>query len=317
MLVPYNNVDRDSVQRLDYSASIRRRLGLGRLQQVTDFFDDQTVESLSIPGIPKIKTPQQIEDCEKVIQETIDLIKVALGLCTQARRPSIDKIYLYDQKEFGKVSAAFDNVGDVGICQPSYHMIFLNEIFDKDLFLNSLRHELVHILSRSMVGLYGLVVNGDDMYCQSSKLIATGYSYDKKFTLLNEGITELINMEILQLNKSLSGKLGIRPAYYGIVAFVEILFEAASVIQEIPLDELKRKVYKGYFDGNPAALRPISKTLGSKSFREIGRLKINNDINSQLTAILLKAGLGQYVPQMTKKCYDFYQGDLSGVNYVL
>lgn len=175
--------------------------------------------------------------------------------------------------------------GALAFCN-KFGTIFLDKevraTFGKEEFFDALLHEMIH--SASMKKFY------IDAERSERSGIGTGYvtsrfaggEMHEHFRGLNEGITEVLTMQIIQKNSAaIEKKFGINQKDFdevpsGYVEYLDLCMEIMEKIakkQERPPKEVWRDFRRGMFSGEMMHLRAVEETFGAGALRMLAAIE--------------------------------------------
>lgn len=246
-----------------------------QMREFTDTANTWT-EDREISGKEKEKTEDFKEKMHEFIDGHIQWIQNNLQLDVSERRPSEEKIYLYHPNTLKKYlqggSASMNPASkEIRIGEPS-------RFYPLEKSFQDLSHELVHTFSDTRFFLREDPENENEF---ETETFLFGYSSKKKdkFILLNEAVTEMMSIDILQDLKQtgMDYKKKDYHAYQHERTLLQMIIEKALSQSGKTVTEIKFHLYKGYILGDLSYLRILRTALGSESFRYLSDLKPSNE----------------------------------------
>jgi hypothetical protein len=228
--------------------------------------------------IPEDYEGLKLEWKEKISQ-TMDLMtlwmKNSLQLDPSEKLPGLEKIAFLNRKKFHKI--AKDRY------LQAYHEPNTGEILmgvkgkGDSRTITFFSHELIHLLSSQEV--FGNMEE-DIFACRG--VSRSGYRrrddgdnlQSGRFGFLNEGLTELLNIEFLNFSHSRD------PENFVVFSWGEMCARAVlldALIAKVSVEKnpnFRRDLYRNYFTGEMNAFRDLAAVIGKDNLRELGKTDI-------------------------------------------
>jgi len=158
-----------------------------------------------------------------------------------------------------------------------YNKIHAEEKPTNSETLFTLYHELTHLLSavKLKLGVNKKDKGNEQITIHNPYLYGYENTKNRRFFLLNEAITEMINIEILDdMRKSENyDYLSNNTIGYGqAVIFIDVLIKRTSQLSRKSEKEIRFSLYAGYFKGDHSALRIFKDTFGTEALKYLSIL---------------------------------------------
>ncbi len=231
---------------------------------------EKPVETQHIPFELGLKARQlsrsQLHWCRDILQ--VDVTK---------RYPDISKMFFFSKTNFEMYSALLGRKMPLAAHIAPYNEFHFVEKERPQELLKSIAHEFIHALSTVKLRTSVFKKDNGDRVVVVGKPYTYGYENTKNgtFFALNEAVTEMLNIEILDDMRK-SGKpdylSGNTIGYGHLVIFLDALIEMTADISGKSHRELRHSLYRGYLQGDHSSLRIFSDTFGTKSVSYLAAL---------------------------------------------
>ena len=227
-------------------------------------------------------TPERKEKIRQILESQIEWIEKYLSLSANRNFLHGDKIKFYDFEEFRKIFPFPDIRGESRIMFRSKEIFSLEIEGHERQTLAFLAHELVHAMARHSLFVERSEKDGEHL--KILKEFMTGYENvrTKTFFFLNEIVTEMIKIEILDYMRR--GKredllTGVSIAYHPAVIFFNKVVEKAAEKLNSSAEDLRKRIYTGYFVGDIKALKIFEEAFGKGTLKEFAQLRRNTNFS--------------------------------------
>lgn len=261
-----------SVEIPKYSFNRSAELSSDDKEQIIEYMEELTSEW---PGQPLEITPEREAKIEQLLNNQTKWIENYLGLSVSRHLPHKEKIRFYSPDEFRKIFP--DEKAEACTLFKSKEILSSDiEGYERST-LSTLNHELVHTLAGCTVFVEKIPKEED--YSLKFHEFRTGYCNvrTKTFILLNEVVTEMLNIEMLDYmrkNNQMDDLLnGVNVSFHPAILFFDQVIEKASSNLKIPGEELRKRLYKGYFLGDIKTLDFFENAFGKGILKILAGLR--------------------------------------------
>lgn len=244
------------------------------IRDVSEFLAGYDIE---FPAEDQEKSAERIREINGLIENQLLWLETTLGLSAKARTPLIEKIKFYKPEAWQKLDVPSQNTSrSEGFHTTPIRKIMVLEHADKRRTLLNLNHEIVHALSRLTLHIRK---KGDKRHVAQGRMLGYDSLVSGSLRTLNEVVTETINLETIDFykhqadGKDYSG--GREPAYALGVIFLDMALESIARSSNKTHEEVRGDLYRGYFEGDPSALRIFDKTFGRGALKILSSLTID------------------------------------------
>jgi hypothetical protein len=274
-----NSPDIQALPKFRFPRSVTDRQIITRAQH------DLTEGRVLVPATASEMTLERWAAIQLVIHHQIAWVKKNVGVDVESRRPKDMKIKFYPDDEFRKIRLKF-NIPESApaISFPSLGQILILDRESELANLFSLGHELIDVYSNKVIGLE----NYTPLSAKPPTLLRDGYANVRigKFELFNQAVVEMINIESyfsVINNLPENDKRAIMEqmsmleiGYLPVILLVDCLIDEASKRLGKNPQDLRRDMYRGYFDGNIQSLKFFEQAFGKGALNSIGSLNESN-----------------------------------------
>lgn len=239
-------------------------------------------KSLHLGDVGQVETRGEIfEEVVEIIANQISWIRENLGLDVTNRLPQIEKIRFLSEHDRQKFIIDYKKDPTwQGVCTYSFKEILVSkQENDWPSTISLLNHELVHNFSYA-----ALKITVDPSVTPRQIEInqsTSGFSNAKNNSLeqFNEAITDTLSLEMLA---SYEAKFPNRPyldniniSYYAEVFFLDLLIKKLATNTDSSVDEVKKKIYRGYCEGDFTVLKIFDQALGKDTLKKLAKMKFD------------------------------------------
>ena len=234
-----------------------------------------------------------------------DWVAEKFNLSLENRCPEMCKIHFLLENEMEEWQKFYSLSKNTYGSFKSYGTIFVVDFGKAPQTFGYLNHELVH--SNSAIR-FNASKRKDNFFDVSDQFIGYYNFKNKKFNVLNEALTEMINIETLDYfrNNEKHGKdiLGsYHLSYKPEVLFFDLLIEEAGKRLNMCSNQIRNELYKGYFTGSFKPLNLFEKAFGKGTLKTLADMPfVTNDDLLDMALYIRKFGI---VPSYFSQLMNF------------
>lgn len=258
------------------------RYTFGKSIKITDEDKKAVGEALDLRHMQKQEKPlpltkEREKDINSLSKYQINWIKNNLGIDLSERSPDTDKIHFFTKETLEQINQRMGRNNSEGRHIAPYNEIHVEEKQTNSETLFTLSHEQLHSLSAIKLKLEVNQKDEDTRQLTIQKPYLYGYENTKNrnFFLLNECITEMINIEILddmRKNEKPDYLTNNTIGYGHAVIFIDALINRTAQLSGQSEKEIRFSLYRGYFKGDHSALIIFKDIFGVEALRYLSIL---------------------------------------------